>query len=166
MKWSKLKHAIEGYFADEVQGRVHIYTTKYTSGSNFMVRGWITIDKTEIANFSTPDNHARFAGYSPDYNERIPAEERTEGKAAEKGEFAQWELADSCLQYINQSIDESFTSANPIIRAFAMLDRRTGKRRLLGLETSDMHPLVKRMYDLRIESIGLNKRKDSIEDKS
>lgn len=155
---------MEECFADEVKGRVHIYTTKYTAGSNFMVRGWITIDKEEIANFSTPDNHARFGHSSPDFIERIPDGQRTPGKAAEKGEFAQWELADSCLQYINQSIDESFTSAHPIIRAFAMLDRRTGKRRLLSLETSDMHPLVKRMYDLRIESMGLNKGKDSIED--
>jgi hypothetical protein len=152
---------MEEYFAGEVKGRVHIYTTKYTAGSNFMVRGWITIDKEEIANFSTPDNHARFGHSSPDYEIRISEDERTAGKAAEKGEFAQWELADSCLQYINQSIDESFNSPNPVIRAFAMLDRRTGKRRLLALERTGMHPLVKRMYDLRMESLGI--RKDSHE---
>lgn len=160
MKWSKLKHTMEEYFAREVKGRVHIYTTKYTAGSNFMVRGWITIDKEEIANFSTPDNHARFGHSSPEFDERIKPEERTAGKAAEKGEFAQWELADSCLQYINQSIDESFNSPNPLIRAFAMLDRRTGKRRLLDLDREGMHPLVKRMYDLRMESLGKKKETD------
>ncbi|GMU87766.1 MAG: hypothetical protein AMXMBFR48_30070 [Ignavibacteriales bacterium] len=166
MKWSKLKHTIEGCFADEVRGKVHIYTTKYTAGSNFMVRGWITIDKKEIANFSTPDNHARFGHSSPDHNERISAEERTEGDATEKGEFAQWELPDACLQYINQSIEQSLSSPNPIIRCFAMLDRRTGKRRLLSLETTDMHPLVKRMYELRMEATGMNERKGAIENKS
>lgn len=163
MKWSKLKHTIEEYFADEVKGRVQIYTTKYTAGSNFMVRGWITLDKEEIANFSTPDNHSRFGYSSPEYNERIAAEERTDGMAAEKGEFAQWELPDACLQYINQSIEESLTSPNPIIRCFAMLDRRTGKRRLLALETSDMHPLVKRMYELRMEAMGIIRQKDKAE---
>jgi len=39
MKWSKLKQTVEEKFSDSIGERVKIYTTRYTSGSYFMVRG-------------------------------------------------------------------------------------------------------------------------------
>lgn len=154
MKWSKLKKTIEDNFADCVKGRVHIFSTRYTTGSYFMVRGWITIDKEEIANFSTPDNCNKFGWNTPDINERISPEDRTEGLAAEKGEFSRSDFTDACFEYINMNIDASASSENPIIRSFAMLDKRLGKRRLKLLKVqdrTDKHPLVLKMLDLRLE---------------
>lgn len=36
----------------------------------------------------------------------------------------------------NQSVEESLVSKNLLVRIFALLDRRLGKRRLLALEES------------------------------
>jgi len=43
-----------------------------------------------------------------------------------------------------------------LIRAFAMLDSRLGKRRLRTLRlANDEHPLVRQFYDLRCEAEGI-----------
>ena len=39
-------------------------------------------------------------------------------------------------EFDNQSIEKSLISENPLVRIFALLDRRLGKRRLLALEES------------------------------
>lgn len=155
MKWSKLKKSIEDKFADSLNGRVNLYATRYTSGSYYMVRGWITIDGKEIVNFSTPDNNNKYCWNTPEINERIPEGERTEGAAAEKGEFSRWDFMDACWEYINISIDEAIKSANPIIRSFAVLDRRLGKRRLKLIDKEVLHPLTLRLLELRLECENL-----------
>ena len=45
-------------------------------------------------------------------------------------------------EYINLNIDDAFSSDNPIIKSFAVLDKRLGKRRLKLINKSDLHPLV------------------------
>lgn len=151
MKWSKLKKTIEDNFAESLSRRVRIYVTRYTSGSYFMVRGWITIDKEEIANFSTPDNYSRLEWDMSDIDKRIPAEDRSEGNAVEKGEFSRADFLNACWQYIGMNINESLKSENPVIRAFAMLDRRLGKRRLKLIDKQNLHPLVLKCLSLRLE---------------
>jgi hypothetical protein len=155
MKWSKLKKTIEEKFADSLNGRVELYTTRYTSGSYFMVRGWITIDGEEIANFSTPDNYQKYGWNTPEINERIPSEHRTEEQAVEKGEFSRWDFMNACWEYINLSIDEAIKNENPIIKSFAMIDKRFGKRRLKLIEKTGLHPLTLKLLELRIESENL-----------
>jgi len=155
MKWSKLKKIIEDNFAGSVSGRVNIFVTRYTSGSYFMVRGWITIDKAEVANFSTPDNYNKFEWDTPDINNRIPDEERSEGNAVEKGEFSRADFLDACREFISMNIDEALKSDNPVIRAFAMLDRRLGKRRLKLIDRENLHPLVSKCLNFRLECEGI-----------
>ena len=162
MKWSKLKKSIEDKFAESVNGRVNLYATRYTSGSYYMVRGWITVDKKEIANFSTPDNNNKYGWNTPDINERIPADERTEGAAAEKGEFSRWEFMDSGWDYLNMSIDDAVVSDNPIIRSFSMLDKRLGKRRLKLIDRNGLHPLALSLLDLRLECEDLKSEEKEI----
>jgi len=50
MRWSKLKQLVEDRMADSLQRRVEVHSTRYYSGEG---RGWITVDKREVANFST-----------------------------------------------------------------------------------------------------------------
>jgi hypothetical protein len=159
MKWSKLKESIESKFADTVRGRVCIYSTRYTTGSHFMARGWITVDGKEVANFSTPDHHNKYGLFAPDIDSRVKDEERTKGEAIEKGEFSRYDFMYACWDYLNMNIDNALTSENPIIKAFAMLDSRLGKRRLMSIDSTTLHPLVRRMLDLRLDCEKLTKPK-------
>ena len=50
MQWSKLKSQVEGLFADRVQGRVRLHSTKYRRMHDQEGRAWITLDGEEILN--------------------------------------------------------------------------------------------------------------------
>ena len=60
-------------------------------------------------------------------------------------------------EFDNQSIEKSLTSENPLVRVFALLDRRLGKRRLLALEESMEQELdwVRAFYVIRMQAEGL-----------
>lgn len=51
MMWSKLKQTIEGRFADSLKGRVEVFNARYHHAHDDDSRGWITVDKREIANY-------------------------------------------------------------------------------------------------------------------
>lgn len=156
MKWSKLKQTLEGNFAQSINKRVNLHITRYTSGSYFMVRGWITIDKIEIANFSTPDNYAKFGWDTPEINARIVKDERHPDQAVEKGEFSRWDFLEACWEYLNLSIEEAVLSNNPIIQSFAILDKRLGKRRLKIIDITTLNPLVSKMLKFRLDCEKMN----------
>ena len=56
-----------------------------------------------------------------------------------------------------RSIEASLASENPIVRIFALLDRRLGKRRLAALEETMEQELdwVRPFYFLRMEAEGV-----------
>ena len=60
-------------------------------------------------------------------------------------------------EFDNQSIEKSLVSENPLVRIFALLDRRLGKRRLLALEESMEQELdwVRAFYVIRMQAEGL-----------
>lgn len=158
MQWSKLKKTIEDKFSGCLKDRVNIFITSYKRKSYIMMRGWITIDGEEIANFSTIENRDRYLWNLPDLNNRIPDDERTEGNAVEKGEFSRWDFLDACEDFIGLSIEDALKHENPVVNAFAVLDARLGKRRLKILkEQKDLHPLVSKLLDLRLQCEGLKK---------
>ncbi len=163
MQWSKLKSLVEERFAHSLRKRVGIYTTRYTQASYFMVRGWITVDGEEIANFSTPDYRDRYLWNAPEINLRVENDERTAGAAVEKGEFEQWEFISACWDFTQSSLEEALLHPNPIVNAFAMLDKRLGKRRLREIEAENLHPLAKKLLEIRLEAEGLLREKTNIQ---
>jgi hypothetical protein len=162
MKWSKLKKEIEGRFAKSIQGRVEISSTRYTEASHSMSRGWVTFDGREIANFSTSDSVNRYGVY---YNELIdsicashaPVQpyERTPDQLVEKGEFSRFDFHEACWLYLKLSIDQALRHKNPVINCFAILDHRLGKRRLIQMDSSTLHPLVRAAFQIRLSVEGL-----------
>ena len=69
-------------------------------------------------------------------------------------------------EFDNQSIEKSLVSENPLVRIFAFLDRRLGKRRLLALEESMERelPWVRAFYVIRMQAEGLMEANDIQED--
>ena len=65
----------------------------------------------------------------------------------------------------NQSIEKSLVSENPLVRIFALLDRRLGKRRLLALEESMEQELdwVRAFYVIRMQAEGLMEGKKHLQ---
>jgi hypothetical protein len=164
LKWSKLKKEIENRFAESLKGRIYLYSTRYTSASYTMSRGWITFDGKEVVNFSTPDSVNEYGRY---YNEVTKSNcashpsvkdfERTPGKVIEKGEFSRYDFHEACWTFLNLSIEDALKNENPIISSLAILDHRLGKRRLKEIDQEGLHPLIKRMLQIRLYTEGINK---------
>ena len=157
MIWSKIKKRVKDKFADSVKKNLNFYITPYAGGES-ECRAWITISGNEIVNFCTSESNVHFgAPYSEltvdERTWRHPKVEdaaRTPGLLIEKGEFSALDFAQCCYYYLDLNISVAQQSNHPIIRMFSVLDRRTGKRKLLELEKSESNPLVKYFIRYRI----------------
>ena len=114
MRWSKLKQQIESGFAADVAGRIQLHTTRYRNAHDGMGRSWITLDGVEILNMQHLSGPA-----SNEHSDRH-----------DFGVFTAYDLPEAMLQFLNLNIEDALTSANPLIRAIAVIDRRTGRRRV------------------------------------
>ncbi len=168
MKWSKLKKRIEDGFADSVRGRVEVLATRYRDSHDAAGEVWVTIDGNKVfgaADFSYYKEHgaeaARFErnGAFPSGSDAQRREEITDRELEHRGVVASWSAMGSLFDYLNMSIDAILSSDDGVIRAFGMLDRRVGKRRLADLSDDDGHPLVVAFRDLRLSAEGMTAKR-------
>ncbi len=155
MIWSKLKKQIESRFADCFKGRLSIYSTRYTAGSYFMTRAWITLDGNELLNFSTPENYSRYLNEYASIEARVADSDRTPGKPAERGEFDKYEFTAACRDYLNMTVEMALSDVNPILNMLAVLDGRLGKRRLREIDPDKLHNLPKQFLLIRLREENL-----------
>ncbi len=170
MKWSQLKKRIEANFADSVVGRVEVWNTRYRKSHDAEGEAWITIDKQRVSTMGTctyfveleQETRRKVREYgAADFDN--PDQREARGRAyweAEKivnrrGHFRLEDVNRALFDSLGLSIGEAIKSANPIIRAFATLDRRFGKRRLAEFNDSSEHPLVRSLYQFRCEASGI-----------
>jgi hypothetical protein len=147
MRWSKLRKLVEDRFCDELKGRVAINSTAY--GNCSCGHAWVTLDGQVLANFCT-------RAY---FNERYEgtASEKTKAKYRDQfvvyGEGSRQDFYDSCWDYIHEtSVDDALEETDPVLQAFAVIDKRVGKRRLAKTDPDVLHPLARRLYIERMKS--------------
>jgi hypothetical protein len=181
MQWSKTKSTLESFLCDELKGRIKIYATVYRGSHDGPSRVWITLDKEEILSASDvtytvrheklyqqmkKEGNLKEIPYSPDWDVMFNSKERHElVKVSNEAEeilinqiiFNSHHLYAPFMEYSSLSIEEAMSSNNIIIRAYSMLDRRLGKRRLKELNMNEeTHPLIVKFYKIRCEVEGLN----------
>lgn len=149
MTWSEMRRKLEQeYLADCLRGRIQYFVTRYRESHDSIGRASIRLDDQEILQ----GNH--FNTELPMYYDHYPTltDEKLERGAFDEGDFY-WAFQ----EFNNQSIEESLKSENMLVRIFAILDRRVGKRRLLQMrETIEKEPKhFQRFYAIRMEAEGL-----------
>jgi hypothetical protein len=151
MVWTKLKKTAEALLAEPLKGRIEYHLANYGRGvSYFMSRGWITLDGREIANFSTIKRVRESYKMTDEWYSTDP---QTLEVLDKNGIFTRDYMVNALKNIIGSPIEEALQSTNPIIKAFAMLDRRLGKRRLKVLSFGENeHDLVKRFYQIRVQA--------------
>lgn len=149
--WSGMrKYLEEEMLADSLKGRIRYGCTSYAGmdgkcifeicidGKQFKRFSWETVNSYFIdkgfKNVKKPMSTAEYwSGEFFDLLKKYPLTERTE--------YTDEEFCDALKEYRNQEISESINSINPLIRMFAVLDRRVGKRTLVNLKaTPDNQP--------------------------
>ena len=163
--WSGIRNKLENdYLCPALRGRIQYFATSYWESHDQTGRAAIRLDGVEVL-------RSNYYAYEQNYWNRYQALRREGvGEDDPKAPFRmahEGTLNDGCFDNIffyeafhefdNQSIEKSLTSENPLVRVFALLDRRLGKRRLLALEESMEQELdwVRAFYVIRMQAEGL-----------
>lgn len=161
--WSGMRKYLEqDMLAKSLQGRVRYRCTEYVGmdGCRFFD---ICIDGKQIKRFSWETVNSYFIdnGYTSNKKpigreeywaefwqllDKYPISHRTE--------YTDEEFCDALEKYRNQDIQKSLHSNNPLIRMFAIFDRRVGKRTLtkLKIECDNQPKWLQQLYSIRFEA--------------
>ena len=164
--WSGMrKYLEEDMLAEVLRGRVRYGCTAYVGMDGFRVFE-VCIDGVQVKRFSLEtvntyfidnDYKENFTPFGVDEYwdefwslfEKYPIDARTE--------YTDKEFCEALDVYRNQDIASSISSPNPLIRMFAVLDRRIGKRTLEKLYTTiDSNPeWLQKFYLLRLNAVKI-----------
>ena len=164
--WSGMrKYPEEELLAESLRGRVRYGCTSFVGMDGCRIFD-ISIDGKQVKRFSPETVNTYFIdnGYTTNKDPRGVSEYRAEFRQLLarypllcRTEYTDEEFGSALAEYRNQHISESLASENPLIRMFAVLDRRVGKRTLVRLkETAPDQPAwLEQFYRLRFEADGV-----------
>ena len=134
MSWSGMRNKLEKeYLAGALRGHIRYYATSYSKSPDHEGRAAILLDGKEIIAGCYYNNWLKAALFPRDarYEQRMKEEMAfMDDTAVRLGVFDQRSFYQAFSMFDNQSIEESLVSENMLVRIFAILDRRVGKRRL------------------------------------
>lgn len=159
--WSGIRKKLETeHLAQSLQGHIQYYATTYRKSHDREGRAAIRYDGKEIIKGCYQNNWLKSDLFPKDekYEKRITLEQAyMDDTALKLGVFDQCSFYEAFEQFDNQDIETSLKSENLIVRIFAILDRRVGKRRLISIkETIQEEPdTFQVFYAIRVKAEGL-----------
>ena len=163
--WSGMRRWLEREMtAEALRGRVRYRCTRYTGMDNDHLYE-VFVDGNMVKRFSLETVRDRLkrdgkiteplaGGVTGYWNGFLDALFST--PMAQREEYTDREFAAALGEYRQQDIQSSLRSANPIVRMFAVLDRRVGKRTLDRLDGNDYSQpeWLRFFYELRLHAEG------------
>jgi hypothetical protein len=151
------KYLEKEMLADSLKGRIRYGCTTYTGMDGAHVFE-ICIDGESVKRFSweTVNRYFTDCGYKTkdgslwkDFFALLK-----QYPLSARSEYLEEEFCEALATYRNQNIQDSLFSENPLVRMFAVLDRRIGKRTLEKIKGDiDKQPTwLRRFYRLRLEA--------------
>lgn len=159
--WSGIRKKLESeYLAKSLQGHIQYYATTYSRSHDHEGRAAIRYDGKEIIKGCYWYNWTKAGQFPKDekYERRMREENAfIDDTALKLGVFDQRSFYAAFQEFDQQSIEKSLKSENLIVRIFAVLDRRVGKRRLLMMkDTIEQEPnTFKKFYAIRARAEGI-----------
>ena len=159
--WSGIRKRMESeYLAESLKGHISYFATSYSRSTDHEGRAAIRYNGKEIIKGCYYHNWTKAASFPKDekYERRMSEEfALMDFTAIKLGVFDQRCFYEAFDEFDNQSIEKSLYSENLIVRIFAVLDRRVGKRRLLTLkENIENEPdTFKEFFAIRMNAEGI-----------
>ena len=159
--WSGMRKKLEReYLAESLRGHIQYYATSYRKSHDHEGRAAIRYDGKEIIKGCYWNNwmKARLFPRDEKWERRMAVENAYMDDVALKlGVFDQRCFYRAFEEFEHQRIEESLVSDNLIIRIFAILDRRIGKRRLLLMQETinDEPEMFQEFFAIRAKAEGL-----------
>ena len=173
--WGGLKKQLESLLCDSLKDRISYFYTTYRKAHDHYGRASINFDKNEILNCEWTvmseqwcdicEQEAKMQPHPSaleDYDASLQRyNEACDIAAREKwmpeGTLCETDFIYSASAYVNTDIAEALESENYLLRVFACMDRRVGKRTLIKIreEAEKMPEWAKRFYKIRLEAEGI-----------
>jgi hypothetical protein len=168
-KWSKAKKHLVSFVCESLHSRVDFQVINYRKAHDQLGRAVITVDKKEVLNMCTITSEMALnkREYEIKREKQIPYTDWSQNQiiweeahdwVLDEGIFAQYDFFDAVEEYFQQPIEESLKSNNMLIKIFALIDRRVGKRTLRKMKESisEEKTLVQDFYKLRCDAENIN----------
>lgn len=162
--WSAIRHKLENeHLADCLKGRITYFATSYSKCPDHEGRAAILLDGKQIVSGSYCEqwSKAHLLPHDETLEKRLKYEfPFMDNTAIKYGQFDQRCFYQAFYEFDNQDITTSLYSENMLVRIFALLDKRVGKRTLLKLSQTicDEPEIFQLFYNIRVtaEKIGLS----------
>ena len=159
--WSGIRKRMESeYLAESLKGDISYFATSYSRSPDHEGRAAIRYKGKEIIKGCYYHNWTKAESFPKDEKyERRMSEEFAfmDDTAIKLGVFDQTCFYKAFDEFDNQSIEKSLYSDNLLVRIFAVLDRRVGKRKLISMKESiENEPdSIKEFFAIRMNAEGI-----------
>ncbi len=176
--WSNLKKQMNDLLCDSLKAKINYINTSYREVHNVYGRASISYLKTELVNFTWDMGFDQFREeykiyldnrsglQTQPYLEDVSSGWGQQIKIGEfmmkerwmpEGTLCQIDFINAVTLFLNTDISSALCSDNYLLRVFAYMDRRVGKRTLVKIkdETDKLPDWVKQFYRIRCEAEGI-----------
>lgn len=159
--WSGIRAKLEkDYLASSLRGHITYFATSYSRCPDHEGRAAVLYNGNEILKSNYYEHmisqNIQWNNIKDDESDIYSSEKwrKAFDLALNEGTFDQTYFYMAFNEFDNQDIQQSLISENPIVRLFAILDRRIGKRTLIKLKDQIDNELdwLKPFYLLRFEA--------------
>ena len=156
--WSGLNKQLTDLLCDPLKGRVTYFLTRYHDVHNAYGRAAILMDKTELAVFSWIEMYNQECAASKLYYANglsyCEAEEKLKPEWDKNCTYCEMDFLRAATAFLQMSVSDALNCEDYIIRIFAILDKRVGKRTLQAIKSeggyNTLPGWVKQFYELRL----------------
>ena len=162
--WSNLKKQMNDLLCDSLKDRITYFYTRYHKDSGSFGRATINLDKSELIAFSWDvgidvqwEDEYNACLENPDVDQVTIHNTLMNEKWMQQGTLCHHDFLEAVTTYLKIDITTALNSDNYILRVFAYMDRRVGKRTLIKIkDDAEVLPeWVKQFYRIRCEAEGL-----------
>ena len=173
--WSNLKKQMNDLLCDSLKDKISYFYTNYHEVHNAYGRSTINYCKKEIAAFSWVEQYEQRIDIIEQYQkmDNVPssltdwngswnAYHKARAAAAKEkwmpnGVLCEADFIHAITIYLKTDISIALHSDNYLLRIFAYMDRRIGKRTLVKIkdEIDELPDWVKKFYQIRCEADGI-----------
>ncbi len=156
--WSGLNKQLTDNLCDTLHGRITFFLTRYHDVHNSYGRASIRLDGKELTNFSWVDMYKQEFDVNEKWKktgewdyDNSELKEKWDNEAT----FSDYDFLSAATEYLQLSIKDALESENYLIKVFAIMDRRVGKRTLDKIRNGELYKeypeWVQQFYRLRME---------------
>jgi len=159
MQWSKLKSRLMALVDPGVGKRIDFHLMTYRKLSELASEFIVTVDGHKV--FGASATHYNRETYvTTRWTGLVASGDGHEPRIVEQSLIGRnvlnpADITSSIRTYLDLDPKIALCSSDPVLKALAVIDRRTGRRTLNALEMADdEHALVRALYLLRMESMA------------